>query len=75
MQQHINSLQRQEAAPTWSALTMQEQIRGIEELMASSCWLLLSPLQKNNWQRQLNGLRCRHLFQRAYRTSPAGTHS
>ncbi len=45
---------------------IRNQIRGIEELIASHCWLVLSPRQKENWRRQLNSLRCRQVFISAY---------
>ncbi len=59
------------SAHIWSPSTIQEQIRGIEDLMTSSCWLLLSPRQKQNWHQQLNGLRCRLVFKYAYSGSSA----
>ena len=64
-QQQKNSSQKGGEQP-WSPSSLSEQILGIEELMKSSCWLVLSPLKKQNWRRQLNGLRCRYIFQSAY---------
>lgn len=66
MNQQYCTAETQTRVQGWSSSTIQEQIRGIEALMTSSSWLYLSPLQKQNWRRQLNGLRCQHIFLNAY---------
>ena len=72
MNQQNRAVSSQTTPHIWAPSTIEDQIRGIEDLMTSSSWLLLTPLQKKNWRRQLNGLRCRYIFHSAYTDRTSG---